>query len=432
MRSFAVVINDCAAPPVKNPLQLRTLATDQGPANFNFNVDHLTAGLPRPLPAAEMDWVEILAYLFAIDIACERGDGDTEWARHIEAWLPVRDPDYWSTKARRVENLFADLTMDRLILNFQPASTLADPPRQSRTRVPAETDCIALLSGGVDSFAGAIELINSSRHPLLVSHIAGGATTTAQSRVAAALRDYRAGASRKHFRAQRERTFPGDDSSQRSRTLLYVGLAAVAAAQLEVEDVYLNENGIMAIHVPLTAARIGSLSTQTASPFVMERFANLASEILGNPVAVRNLFLTKTKPEVVEGVLGSPPANALQDTVSCWQIGRTRQHCGYCIPCVMRRVSFEWNTTRDVTYATDVFNDHEVLIDARVRDNLVHLGLVTQDFLKKSDLELELEYPELLNTGSNATSHDVLAMHKRWAGQVEEVLFPQPVMRGLI
>ena len=67
--------------------------------------------------------------------------------------------------------------------------------------------------------------------------------------------------------------FPGDEQSQRSRSFLFASTAALVAMAIGFEDVYVNENGIMAVHVPLTAARLGSFSTRTATPRVLDQMA---------------------------------------------------------------------------------------------------------------------------------------------------------------
>lgn len=92
MRRYAVVVNDCAAPSVPGILPIRSRETSYGLRNFTLRLDDLAEGLPALLDERQMDWLEILGHLFAVDIACERGDGDVDWSRSIRAWLPVARP----------------------------------------------------------------------------------------------------------------------------------------------------------------------------------------------------------------------------------------------------------------------------------------------------------------------------------------------------
>lgn len=187
MRQYTVVLNDCAAPPVPGVLSVRTRDTTYGTRNFGLRFDEAVDGLPDRLNDRQMDWLEILGSLFAVDLACERGRGDVDWARQIEAYIPVRDSGHWEGFRTRLEAIWCDLTQDDLTIHFEPDADPPAPPRQSRTPF-IEHDAVALLSGGQDSFAGALEMLDQGSRPLLLSHTASGAVNTAQAHVEAILR----------------------------------------------------------------------------------------------------------------------------------------------------------------------------------------------------------------------------------------------------
>jgi len=426
--SCVVVVNDCAAVPVTGgPVAVRTRKTSYGERNFQLNFGHVAEGLPRQFTDREMDWLETIAHLFAVDLACQRGEGDVAWARDIEAYLPVRDPEYWNGITTAIEGIFSDFTFDRLRLHFVQEADPIAPPRQ-RTQAFHDHDCVALLSGGVDSYVGAARLLAEGRIPLAVSHTAAGAISHAQSEVEHVLVRQsptfeRAGLTARKLGA----TFPAPEPSQRSRSFLFLAAALAAAAVLEVDEVFINENGVMAIHVPMTPARLGSLSTHTASPLVMSRVASLASEVLGRDLAISNNLLTLTKPEVVEVGASLGLADSLSVTVSCWAIGRTSEHCGVCAPCMMRRISFLLAGVDDAVYTTDIFSDPAALERDSAADNLVHLVRLIQEIEAGSDLELQLSYPELLNGGSALSVDDTLDLYRRWAGQAASILFQHPI-----
>lgn len=356
MKRYAVVVNDCAAPAVPGIVAIRSRDTDYAQRNFTLRLDELAEGLPALLDDRQMDWLEILGHLFATDMACERGFGDVDWSRSIQAWLPVRDPAYWNAHRPTIEGIWTDLTSDELHLHFELEAKPTGPPRMGKTPFP-DHDCIALVSGGQDSFAGTLDLLDAGRRPLLLSHSASGAVNGAQNAVEAILRGVEPSIARLKLGAHKApgRNFPGMESSQRSRTFLFVGAAALVAALGGSDEVVLNENGIMALHLPLTAARIGSLSTHTASPPILERMRALASAVLGRPLRVENRLVHLTKPEVVGRAVALGHGQDMVQTVSCWQIGRTHRHCGICAPCLLRRISCEHHGVADVPYDADVF-----------------------------------------------------------------------------
>ena len=189
MKDFAVVVNDCAAPPVPGILAVRGRTTDYGDRNFTLKIDELVDGLPAILTDLQMDWMEILGYLFAADLACVRGAGDVEWARSVDLWLPVRDPGFWETRRPLLEQIWMDLTGDTLRIHLEQDMDPAPPPRTGKEYLPHH-DCVALLSGGQDSLVGALDLISQGRRPLFISHSASGAVNVAQNAIELGLREH--------------------------------------------------------------------------------------------------------------------------------------------------------------------------------------------------------------------------------------------------
>src|SRR5262249_2947723 len=110
------------------------------------------------------------------------------------------------------------------------------------------------------------------------------------------------------------------------------------------EIVMIAENGQMAIHLPLSAARIGAFSTHTAHPDFVHKVGLFFSQLLGFPIRITNPYLYKTKAEIV-GKLVAKHKEAVEVSVSCWRgsrISKAYNHCGECVPCLIRRVSLEY------------------------------------------------------------------------------------------
>lgn len=433
MKDFSVVVNDCAAPEVHGLVHIRSQDTAYGEHNFLLRYDELAEGLSRQLSDRELDFLEIAGHLFATDIACERDGGDTAWNRSIRVWLPVRDPDYWTTHRAAIEGIWTDLTDDDIEIRFEQANNALEPPRMSKTPFP-ENDGVALLSGGQDSFAGALDLLANDLRPIYLSHIASGAISTAQKAVEAHLSNRPSGKIKRLKLTARKapgKSLPGQEASQRSRTFLFLVAASVVASVAGDGRVWLNENGIMALHLPLTPARIGSLSTHTAAPPILNRIENLASEVLATEVTIENRLVAMTKPEVIHTAVNLGGKEEMQDTVSCWQIGRTREHCGFCAPCILRRISCETHDVPDVPYKADVFEDAAALDDIRARDNLTHMLSLVQDLQELPDVDLEYEYPELLGGQPVLALAESIDLHRRWAAQAGNILFSHSVPASL-
>jgi Queuosine biosynthesis protein QueC len=414
---YTVVVNDCDAPGVHGRIDVRTRATHYGNRNFVVGIDKVVDGLPQQLTASQQDWLHILLSVYAADLTCDRGT-EQNWNRRINLHVAVREVDLWRSLAPQIEELFGDVTFDDLRLTFVLDRNPEEPPRQARRPFPS-FDCVALFSGGADSFAGAADLIVCGRRPALLTHKSSGAINRVLPYLKDELAKLGAVGPNLALTARRHGITGnlGNEGSQRSRSLLFLGFAAVVAAASRVEDVFINENGVMAVHVPMTAARMGSYSTRTASPTMLDSFGSLATRALGAPISVRNLYQSMTKPEVVAhtGKLGV--AHAMANTISCWSIGRHPTHCGYCAPCLIRRVSFEHGGLMDAIYGSNPFNGDRPS-DPVAQDNLIQLLILATDLSTSDPALLELDYAELLNTGRSLSLADSIAMHQRWGRQV--------------
>lgn len=430
MADVHVIIDDCATVAGGDVRAVRTRDTQTAPANWRFNPGRVVAGLPDRLDGRQMDWLEIHSAIFAADRAAPRLPG-LGWNRSIELHVPVRDPKHWNAFNAAFEDVFSSLTYDRLSLNFHPANDFADPPRQRQAAFP-ESDCIALLSGGLDSFVGALELHDRGSKPLFLAASGSGATNGSQAAVFSVIEALDPTRELLKLVCQRRGVFPGDEQSQRSRSFLYASTAALVAVATGVREVYVNENGVMAVHLPLTAARLGSFSTRTATPRVLAQMARLASDALGREVEIKNLLVGLTKSEVVERAKELGHADTVKQTVSCWSISHKGTHCGYCSPCLMRRVACLQHQVDDVRYDLDVLGDDASLDRLDAKDTLVHFIEMADEFRQGDDFDLELDHPDLINGASGIGVAGTLALYRRWADEVLTTFAAYPVPSGLM
>ncbi|MGP3921427.1 7-cyano-7-deazaguanine synthase [Nonomuraea sp. 10N515B] len=316
---------------------------------------------------------------------------------------------------------------------FVAGTEMADPPRQSKKSF-LNADGVALLSGGVDSFVGAASLLDAGLKPMLVSHMNSSSASAAINAITPTLKKLGAPARPISMTARNVEKDREGESSQRARSLLYMGLACLVADGMGLNDVWLNENGVMAVHVPLTAARAGSLSTRTASPRVLTEFSRLASAALGREIKISNRLVTFTKPEVtaLAGTLGIGPL--LAHTVSCWQIGRNPEHCGRCVPCLIRQISHEYAHMVDRNYLARPLDmiPNGASWASTAKDNLFHLLMQAVAIDSADEDDLMLDQPELLDAGPGLSVQQSVDMHKRWAMQCLEVAENHPYSRSIL
>lgn len=213
------------------------------------------------------------------------------------------------------------------------------------------------------------------------------------------------------------------ETSQRTRSFLYVTLGALGCHAAGVSQLVCPENGVLAVNLPLTEARVGGYSTAGTRPQTLAGFRRLL-EALGLPVAIDNPFLYQTKGQLIRDILRRYfPPDAIQGTISCWMTGRLSRACGACVPCLVRAISMHAAGLPPEAYATDPFSTGaEVGPESAARANLVDLLTLVGRLQRLSDLELLRAYPMLLELAPEASLPGVVQMLRRFAAEAQEAL----------
>jgi 7-cyano-7-deazaguanine synthase in queuosine biosynthesis len=315
------------------------------------------------LTSLEDDTLNVLASIYGSDLAFKRGYGEG-FVRDIRLTVAVRNRQAFEGVREELEYALWVLSNDNWTVEFANREGVGEGARDW----PSGGGRTLLFSGGLDSYAAAAEYV-AERSPLcLVSHVTqnrvvSGAQEALQRRLGAlAESELRRIAVRVSGRKTRTWAFPQDqerEDTQRTRSLLFLGLAALIARRTGFDEIIaIAENGQMAINLPLTAARIGPFSTHTAHPEFLRLAEGLFRSLLGYPFAIRNPYVYLTKREVIARI---PRAfqDGIGDTVSCWRASRVGvlRHCGDCVPCLVRRLALEAGGIVLAEYARDVFRE---------------------------------------------------------------------------
>lgn len=301
-----------------------------------------------PAPRA-WDLLSIALSVVTGDFAALRSASADGWTRELELEIAVADPKFWSEQSEALSSALAFLTTDRWTLRFHSGGVQPAPPRD--TIFPSE-DCIVLLSGGLDSLVGAIDLVSAGRKPFAISQVVRG---DADKQIDFAAR---IGSGLTHLQLNHNAHSPGEqEASQRARSLIFLAFGVLAATALQkykdgqTVPLFVCENGFIAINPPLTGGRIGSLSTRTAHPEFLSRLQGVL-DAAGLRVAIENPYSTMTKGEMLRGCKDqSLLASLAVRSTSCGRFQRFNyRHCGRCVPCQVRRAAFmAWGSVPDTT-----------------------------------------------------------------------------------
>ena len=301
-----------------------------------------------------IDLLILGALVYAADTRIARAtEAQDGWTREIRIVIPVADVATWEGARPVVERALGFLSGDRWTIGFRPR-----PAGKGRLAGPAappllETDLrgVNLFSGGLDSLIGAIDSLTKDEKPLLVSHAGEGAGSRAQYLCHAALKG--------HFPKRRfewvrlPMVFShdlaegvGTETSTRARSFLFFAFGIAAGTSLRRRfELKVPENGLIALNVPLDPLRLGALSTRTTHPFYMARWAELVAA-LNVDGTLANPYWAATKGEMVEACTDKAFLMSIADkSISCSSPAKLRWakhaqgHCGYCLPCLIRRAS---------------------------------------------------------------------------------------------
>lgn len=293
----------------------------------------------RPMPRA-WDLLSIALSVIAADTGVRRDQSPDGWTREIDLQIAVSDPAFWTTQKSLLEAQLRFLTTDLWSITFVDGGVQPAPP--SVSIMPSE-DCVSLLSGGLDSLLGAVDLVSKyGKRPYLVSQVAQGDKEKQiyfASKIDGGV---------KHLQLNHDANCPGvNERSQRARSTIFFAYAVLLATTLkryydgDGVTVYVCENGFISINVPLTTGRLGSLSTRTTHPVYMRLFQSLLSAA-GLRVHFENPYQFKTKGEMLASCADQAfLKKSAHLTTSCGRFARNGyRHCGRCVPCLIRRAAF--------------------------------------------------------------------------------------------
>lgn len=330
--------------------------------NFGPQFRDELGGLP---PGPATDLLNLATAVFTADVSISRDFGEDRWGREITVHLPVEDPPLWSRAAATATELLGFLTGDRWSLEVRGR----EPETAEREPLPDELPkVVSLFSGGLDSLVGAIDLLSGGLRVALVGHYGAGMTRTYQVRVAEVLEEAYPGRSEVLLFHAQPPAIEGADSREqtmRSRSFLFFALGVGVASRLGGGvPLYVPENGLISLNVPLTFARSGSLSTRTTHPYYVARYRDLLAALgLDHPLVLPYRF--KTKGEMLTGCGDQATLSAATPlTMSCahseggrWEGTSPGVHCGYCYPCLIRRAATTAAGTADGAYTVDVLTN---------------------------------------------------------------------------
>jgi 7-cyano-7-deazaguanine synthase in queuosine biosynthesis len=427
---------------VTDNLSGTTLTLEDG---LNLYIDDKPFSRLGKIDSLDRDLLRVAGFIFAADLAIKRLEREQS-LRSISIRIPVVNIQAFERVREQIEEALRTLSFDNWNISFIQLDT--GTPSKAK-HWPAKDDSTLMFSGGLDSYAGAADIVKRQKSLTLVSHVTHNRPVkTAQSNLASVIErtsKVRIDHLQVSVSGRKHKTlpFPSDNAreeSQRTRSFLFTSLAAIAARLTGSRRVIvMAENGQFAIHLPLSEARVASFSTHTAHPkFLAEMESLLRQLFLCNDLEVKNPFVYSTKAEVV-ALLSKQQQTAIKQSTSCWRASRIPNgytHCGECVPCLCRRIALERNDIQLIEYQRDLLSENvsKLPADDLGKRNLSDLCQFITFFAGPNRItandELCISFPELYSEHLDPTK--AIGMYRRFADEALAVFNKYPHVRKLL
>lgn len=316
--------------------------------------------------ALDLWYISLMVYY--VDRKVLRNGTFDNWTREVKLYIPVLEVDKWNQNKALLIEMISYLSGDIWDFEFRKRELnekeirISENVARSYISSKYAPDYFCMLSGGLDSFIGAIDLLKESKNIAFIGHYGGGkGVKPFQDKVISLLKD--------KFKLQDEQFFNfnatpigGIEDTTRTRSFMFFMHAIVLASCMNKEiDLYIPENGLISLNIPLTNSRLGSSSTRTTHPYYLKMFQELL-EKLGIKIRLINPYQFYTKGEMLSNCKDLDfIKEQYKETMSCshpdqirWVKGSFKpKHCGTCLPCTIRRASILRAFENDVTEYRD-------------------------------------------------------------------------------
>jgi 7-cyano-7-deazaguanine synthase in queuosine biosynthesis len=363
---------------------------------WNPDVFKMTYRLPHFFSDEAIDLFYIANFVYYADKFIKRSQFNDGWTRYIFLSIPVLSYDIWANQTDLLENMLGFLSGDLWKIEFRKrelnlTETKAKEKYIQSSEKKVDCQCISLLSGGLDSFIGAIDLLESGLSTLFVSHFNQGRSLhPIQIDIKTKLAS-KYNLNYETFYEFNSTPSGGSEPTTRSRSFLFFSYAACISSTFSKSlDLYVPENGLISLNIPLTNSRIGSSSTRTTHPYYMKLFCELLS-ILNIKVTLKFPYRFKTKGEMILECSNRDFLNEhYSETMSCSHPDNVMyrrlesMHCGTCYPCVIRRAAIKKAGLLDAT----LYKDDKFQNGLTSKRNLKIYQLALAEFENYTDYEL--------------------------------------------
>jgi 7-cyano-7-deazaguanine synthase in queuosine biosynthesis len=301
-------------------------------------------------------------------VVSRSAQGFQGWSRHFKLYVPVSALKEWNASVEKLADMLSFLSGDKWEVFFRKNEVSATQQKIELFDNPntGSIKTVALFSGGLDSFIGAVDLLENKQKVAFVSHYKRGSEGSAQTKLYDKLKEIYGEDCLVHYQfyvqPNQHHKNAKKEGSSRARSFLFMCLGISVANSLDQHARFIiPENGLISLNVPLTGTRVGSHSTRTTHPYYLKLFKEMIAEV-GIKNEVINPYQFRTKGEMMMECKEPLVLKKLgPETLSCSHSENSRYaglkpgiQCGYCVPCIIRQAAENKSKIFSSNYVYDI------------------------------------------------------------------------------
>lgn len=306
-----------------------------------------------------LDLYYIALFVFCSDRLIKREHFEDSWTRKIKLYIPVLKYEKWELLKEELTNMISYLSGDIWEIEFRhrekSKNEIKVEKKIKKNITELDINCISMFSGGLDSYIGIIDLLEQDQKPLLISHYGGGKGVREYQKMLKEnlIENYKL--MDDNFFEFYSKAVNGVENTTRTRSFMFFAHAiAIASTFNKPIKLYIPENGLISLNIPIVPSRNGSSSTRTTHPYYMKELQKILKK-LELEIIILNPYQFKTKGEMIKESLNLDLlTKTIQNTMSCshpdngrYRKERVTSHCGTCIPCTIRRAAIKYSEVCD-------------------------------------------------------------------------------------
>ncbi|MFQ5976711.1 MAG: 7-cyano-7-deazaguanine synthase [Candidatus Heimdallarchaeota archaeon] len=414
-----IISNDNLMPLPQGSIAIRpidSIEKNDGTYNINFDFQRLENNLSKALDLDIQfcshcrDLIEIAIVLYYADQYHDYAPGMEEeqdpwaklWSRELNFRLSISHPEFFSRYIKELVDLAEFVLNEESDFSFFAKKTKF----LKEGTYTNGFDRLILVSGGIDSFAAALNYGNSKTIFLSINR---GSNRKEQKAVGDFLA--RAFGDLVHISPLIQSTQAPKItkpelilqhrvriSNIMSRSILYLSYASVIAHHLNIPEILIADNGIVSYNLSVSAGRQHTKTTHPITLFLFQKAIRAIFPSLG--LRIINPFIHSTKSEEIGIIKRNNALSAIKSTNSCFNPRKKNMHCGQCYGCLIRRISIlaTGNAEHDADYAFNAFSPQtKIQRNKPGRRLLIDIILMTKKIRTSSKSELASSYPILFD-----------------------------------